>query len=264
MGDTLELAGTEAGARMAVTVTQVVDPAQPADQFSSPSPGQHFVAVQFRLNNIGTTGYSDSPSNGAQLIDTSGQGFNAAITDTTTAGPAFPAGVHIAPGGTALGFITFQVPDTSTVAKVQFTLASGFAQQTGQWNVPASSGATATSVPSSAPPATAPGSPGAAATPGTSSATDPQQVVTNYFAAVNAHDFATAWALGGKNLAHDYQSFVAGFSTTSLDTLTVTGVQGGTVTVQLDATQTDGSHHLFVGSYTVQNGVITGANVAQQ
>ncbi|MCX4746035.1 DUF4352 domain-containing protein [Kitasatospora sp. NBC_01287] len=260
MGDTLELAGTEAGARLAVTVTQVVDRAEAANQFSSPSPGQHLVAVQFRLHNIGTSDYSDSPDNSAQLIDTSGQDFNTAITDSTTAGPAFPGIVHLAPGDTALGFITFQIPDSSTVAKVQFTPASGFANQTGQWAVTA----TAASSGSTGSPSGTGSASGSDSASASASATDPQQVVTDYFAAINAHDFTTAWALGGKNLSHDYESFVAGFATTSADTVTVTGSHGGTVTVSLDATQTDGSHRLYTGSYTVQDGVITSGDVQQQ
>ncbi|MFH9892074.1 hypothetical protein ACH4OQ_18710 [Streptomyces luteogriseus] len=42
-----------------------------------------------------------------------------------------------APGDTVLGFITFEVPTDSRVVKIQFTMSSGFAGQTGQWDVPA-------------------------------------------------------------------------------------------------------------------------------
>ncbi|GAA2752946.1 hypothetical protein GCM10010440_70990 [Kitasatospora cinereorecta] len=111
-----------------------MDPA-PAKEFSSPEAGMRFVAVQFRLQNTGTAPYSDSPSNGAKVIDTQGQQFESTISDTG-AGPSFTGTTTIAPGATALGFITFQVPSTSRLAQVQFALDSGFAKDVGQWNLP--------------------------------------------------------------------------------------------------------------------------------
>lgn len=93
-------------------------------------------------------------------------------------------------------------------------------------------------------------------------------VVRAYFDAINNGinngDFAAAWALGGKNVAGvGYSSFVAGFSATSNDNVTINGVTGNTVDVQLDATQTDGSHRFFSGTYTVQEGVIIAANISR-
>ncbi|MFF3068842.1 hypothetical protein [Kitasatospora sp. NPDC057936] len=41
-----------------------------------------------------------------------------------------------APGDTALGYITFQIPSSSKIQKVQFALDSGFAPTVGQWDVP--------------------------------------------------------------------------------------------------------------------------------
>jgi hypothetical protein len=95
--------------------------------------------------------------------------------------------------------------------------------------------------------------------PASPSATDPRQVVQNYYAAINAHDYASAWALGGKNLGSSYSAFVSGFASTASDTVTVLSVSGNTVAVHIDATQTDGSHRQFAGTYTVQNGEIVSA-----
>ncbi|MDX2685112.1 DUF4352 domain-containing protein [Streptomyces scabiei] len=92
------------------------------------------MAVQFRLKNTGTVVYDDSPSNGARLVDAQGQQFDTAFEDTT-AGPGFPGSVAVAPGDTALGFITFEVPTASKIAKVQFAMNSGFSGSTGQWKV---------------------------------------------------------------------------------------------------------------------------------
>jgi hypothetical protein len=247
VGDTLNLAGTDSGSRMAVTVTRVVDPATAADEFSTPSPGNRLVSVQFRLKNIGTTVYSDAPSNGAEAIDSNGQGYSAWIAGSA-AGPSFPGIVHLAPDDTALGYVTLQVPNGAKVAKVQFTLSSGLADDTGEWIV--NSSAAQAAPPAGQPPATS-----------TAAPADPRQVVENYFADINARDYNGAWALGGKNLDSSLQNFTAGFSATQHDSVTVTGASGGTVSVDLDALQTDGSHRHFSGTYTVQDGVIVNANI---
>ncbi|WP_343242945.1 DUF4352 domain-containing protein [Streptomyces sp. SID12501] len=136
MGDTVNLTGLEDGQALAVTVVKVVDPARAENPYATPKAGKRFVAVQFRLKNTGTAVYSDSPGNGARLVDTAGQRFDETYGDTA-AGPGFPGSVTAAPGDTALGFISFEVPSTSTIARVQFTMSSGFADNTGQWNVPA-------------------------------------------------------------------------------------------------------------------------------
>ncbi len=117
-----------------MTVVKVLDQAGPADSFSAPSPGNKFFAAQFRLSNTGTVAYDDSPSNGAKVLDSQGQQFEATIDDSA-AGPSLPSATKIAPGSSALGYINFEVPMTSKIAKVQFGLNSGFADQTGEWTV---------------------------------------------------------------------------------------------------------------------------------
>ncbi|MER6784367.1 DUF4352 domain-containing protein [Streptomyces sp. NPDC000658] len=134
VGDTLNLTGTAKGESLAVTVVKVVDPAAAQDEFSSPDAGKRFVAVQFRLRNTGSAVYNDSPENGTKARDTQGQQFGASIEETA-AGPDFGGSVTLVPGDTALGFITFEVPANSKIAKVQFAMASGFASNLGQWDV---------------------------------------------------------------------------------------------------------------------------------
>lgn len=135
VGKTLDLTGSGDGERLAVTVVRVVDPAGATDEYSSPDADMRFVAVQFRLKNTGTAVYKDSPSNGAKVVDTQGQQFDSTY-EGTSAGPAFPGSLTVAPGDTGLGFITFEVPRDSKIAKVQFAMNSGFSDDTGQWNVP--------------------------------------------------------------------------------------------------------------------------------
>lgn len=52
-----------------------------------------------------------------------------------------------------------------------------------------------------------------------------------------------------------------GFAATNSDNVTIVSTSGDTVTVQLDATQTDGTHKYFTGTYTVVNGAIVAANI---
>lgn len=95
--------------------------------------------------------------------------------------------------------------------------------------------------------------------------TTPGNTVVAYYDALNRHDFSTAWSLGGSRIAGGggYAKYVNGFSTTSWDTLTVTEVRGGTVSVVLSALQVDGSTRIFSGTYTVSGGVIVGSHMTR-
>jgi hypothetical protein len=92
---------------------------------------------------------------------------------------------------------------------------------------------------------------------------DPAAVVTAFYTAINAQDYATAWKLGGDNLGSSYSAFAAGFAGTAHDALTVTGVQGNTVDVHLEALQSDGSTKVYDGFYQVGNGQIVAGRLAQ-
>ena len=91
----------------------------------------------------------------------------------------------------------------------------------------------------------------------------PATTVRAYVAAINAHDYARAWRLGGRNTGQSYPSFVSGFSTTAWDTLTIVSVSGDVVTARLTSQQTDGTVHTYQGTYTVDSGVIIAFDVHQ-
>lgn len=90
---------------------------------------------------------------------------------------------------------------------------------------------------------------------------DAAATVEAYFDAINAGDYEEAWALGGKNLGGSYSAFTDGLADTVEDTVQILDVEGGVVTVHLDALQTDGTVRSFAGTYTVTDGVITGASI---
>ncbi|MEU3147079.1 DUF4352 domain-containing protein [Streptomyces sp. NPDC006999] len=93
------------------------------------------VGVQFQLVNTGEAACSDSPSNGAQAADSERRQFDATFGDIT-AGPSMASGLKLKPGAKGLGWIVFEVPEAAKVDTVQFTMDSGFADETdetGEW-----------------------------------------------------------------------------------------------------------------------------------
>ncbi|MFC9878206.1 hypothetical protein ACFVJW_01055 [Streptomyces libani] len=96
-------------------------------------------------------------------------------------------------------------------------------------------------------------------------APDPADVVEAYFQAINNGEYVAAWALGGKHITgQPYDYFVRTFSDTARDDVTVRSVVGNNVEVELDATQTDGTHRYFAGTYTVRDGVIVAARIHRE
>jgi Domain of unknown function (DUF4352) len=134
VGSAITLAGNGSGERMAVTVTKVYRHAQPASSFGDPDTGDRLVAVQFRLTDTGSAAYSDSPSNGAAVVDASGQSYQSTFNNAANC-PSFPGTENIAAGASGLGCIVFEVPQAAVITEVQFTLDSGMGPQTGQWDV---------------------------------------------------------------------------------------------------------------------------------
>jgi hypothetical protein len=130
----ITLSGNSSGEKMSVTVVKVIGDAT-GDDYTSPQAVNRLYAVQFRLRDTGSAAYSDSPSNGAEIVDSTGQSYESAPGDTVSGCVPFPATVNIAPGAAGLGCIVFEVPVKAKITGVQFTLDSGMGPQTGQWKV---------------------------------------------------------------------------------------------------------------------------------
>jgi Domain of unknown function (DUF4352) len=133
VGDTLTLKGS-AGESMAVTVDQVMDPLQ-VGSYDQPDSGQRFVGIQITLKDVGSVAYSDSPSNGSTLLSNTNEQAMGQIVSGGPCGNDFASSANIAPGNTQQGCIPFEMPVGQTPATFQFTLNSGFANQTGQWSL---------------------------------------------------------------------------------------------------------------------------------
>ena len=116
------------------------------------------------------------------------------------------------------------------------------------------------SVPAS--PSTASTRPAVSASPPASGGS-PAAIVQAYFAAINAHDYARAWQLGGKSTGSSYPAFVDGFEGTAEDTVTIISVSRDEVTAQVAASQTDGTVKDYSGVYTTADGAIVQSQVQQ-
>jgi hypothetical protein len=134
IGGSIALTGMRGDEKLTVTLVKVADPATSSDQFMQPDSGKRWVALQIRVTNTAATVYSDSPTNGATLIDALGQHYRSTYGDTTL-GQAMDGEVKLAPGDSALGVIVYEVPTGQKVSSFQFSLDSGFADQTGQWQL---------------------------------------------------------------------------------------------------------------------------------
>jgi hypothetical protein len=119
--------------------------------------------------------------------------------------------------------------------------------------------------PTASPPATsrAAGTPSASAVARVSraaSAPGPAEVVREYVAAINRHDWRQVWGLGGKNLGRGpyatYAGMVSGYQGTIRDALTEIHVSGNTVTGRFLAYQAGNVVQPYRFEYTVRSGVI--------
>lgn len=135
VGDTIVLKGERDGEQTDVTLVRVAASVKSSDDFETPTAGDRYYAAQFKIVNTGTADYNDSPTNGAKAADAQGQQFDPTYMSGISAGPLLPSDLKLAPGGTGLGWIVFQVPTSSTVSAVQFSMDSGFGG-TGQWMIP--------------------------------------------------------------------------------------------------------------------------------
>jgi hypothetical protein len=269
LGTTYQVGGTDSNSNStAYKVTAVV-----VDQHSSLAPydsltnsADHLAAVKFRITGV-TGESSDDANNNASVISGDTTQYPSALNSTAD-GPNFSSGSFtVAPGQTASGWVTFELPPGQSVASVQWVPSSGLSDQAGTWTVAGTPPTAAPAAPVPAPPQKP--APSQQAPPGSKAPTqnvNAEAVVTQFYQDITNHDYQAAWALGGDNLngGVGYDKWVAGYATTaSISPGTFSSSGSDQVTVSLSADQTDGSTTTYQGTYTVQNGVIVSANITQ-
>jgi len=104
----------------------------------------------------------------------------------------------------------------------------------------------------------------------------PADIVRRYYAAIQARDYASAYALwdsGGQASGETLREFAAGFAQTARVSVTVTdstrvgaaaGSQYATVPVRVDAVLRDGREQHFTGTYVLRRSMVDGATPEQR
>jgi hypothetical protein len=122
------------GDKMSVRLVKVIDPAQGADEFTTPDHGKRFVGAVFVLRGI-TGHFSDDADNDALIIGTNGQTYDADFDDiagyTNFNGGEF----NVRTGERSKGAVTFQLPLHVRVAKVEWDASSGFGGAPAEWTI---------------------------------------------------------------------------------------------------------------------------------
>ena len=85
------------------------------------------------MTNTGNTAYDDAPSNGASLITTANQEADSAVTLGGSC--ESPSLMKIAPGSTRVLCLPFELRKALKGKTFQFTLDSGFSNETGEWTL---------------------------------------------------------------------------------------------------------------------------------
>jgi hypothetical protein len=98
-----------------VTVYGVKDPQAPVNQFSTPSPGNHFVSVDVQVTNTQTDQQAFSSLFAFHLLDSQNRQYGETLAGFS---PSAPEG-QIASGQSIRGFVVFEVPDGTTGLKLR-------------------------------------------------------------------------------------------------------------------------------------------------
>jgi len=225
------------GNKISVTLTKMIDPAQGADQFTTPDNGNRFVGAVFTITGISGT-FSDDANNDATLIGSNGQTYTADF-DSIAGYTNFDNGQYtVSVGERSVGAVTFQVPLTVTVTKVEWSANAGLGGAPAEWLIPAAAPATA--------------------------ATGAWAVVQAYYNDITARDYTAAWRLlGHQTPGAGYASFVAGYANTGRQTVTKISQSGDQVTFTLRSDNPDGTVQTYQGTDTVSGGQIVASHVTQ-
>jgi hypothetical protein len=119
-----------------VTLTQVIDPAAGADQYTTPDPGKRFVGIEMTIANTGKATLTDDANSTTTVQGSDNQSYTADFSSISECTNFNNGEYTLAPGATVTGCVTFQVPTGVNVKQVQFQPGLGVGGVTGQWQVP--------------------------------------------------------------------------------------------------------------------------------
>lgn len=117
-----------------VTLVKIIDPAQGADQFTTPDSGKRFVGAVFTIKALSGSPQNEDANNDAAVVGRNGQTYTADLGDIAEYTNFSNGSINVAQGGTSTGAVVFQMPNGVKVREVQWTAAGGFGS-TVQWQV---------------------------------------------------------------------------------------------------------------------------------
>jgi hypothetical protein len=205
--------------QMSIILTKVIDPAQAAGQVTTPASGCRFVGAVFTITGISGTLSADA-NHEATLIGSNGQIYTAdshSIAGYTN----FSNGEYtVRTGEKSVGAVTFQVPLTVKVAKIEWS-DRGFGAPA-EWLVSAKA------------------------------RTGPWVVVKAYYHDITVRDYAAAWRLlGHRSHGVAYATFVAGYAHTGRQIVRKLSQSGDQVSFTLRSENPDGTVQTYRGTDTV-------------
>ncbi len=124
------------GEAATVTLQQIVAPAAPLYAFATPPAGQEYAAVQLRVTNTGVAVLTDDAQADTTIRVAGGETYHAVVVDVNGC-TGFVGGLFtLAPGTSAVGCVSFEVPVATTVVSVTFGLGGSTATSEAEWRVP--------------------------------------------------------------------------------------------------------------------------------
>jgi hypothetical protein len=114
-----------------VALVKIIDPAQGADEFSTPDSGKRFVGAVFKIKALKGSPQDEDANSDADLIGSDGQTYTFDINDIAGYTNFDNGTIHVAQDHTVKGSVVFQVPDGVKVAQVQWT--PGYFGSAVQW-----------------------------------------------------------------------------------------------------------------------------------
>lgn len=104
---------------MAVALTQIIDPAQGANQVATPNNGFRFVGAKFTITGKSGT-FNDDANNDAVVVGSDNQSYTADFDDIAGCTNFKDGDFTVTPGTSTTGCVVFQVPQNVQVASVQW------------------------------------------------------------------------------------------------------------------------------------------------
>lgn len=135
IGTTIGLKDTN-GNKFNVSLLNVIDPAQGADQYTTPDAGKRFVGVEFRVTDISSASINDDANSDTAVIGSDNQTYSPDF-DSIAGCTNFNDGSYtLTKNESVTGCVVFQVPTGVNVSKVQYGSALGFGlSDVAQWSI---------------------------------------------------------------------------------------------------------------------------------